>query len=792
MTLIILFLFNSKIFSQIKISGEIKDDKNNPIEFVEIQLQNNDSIIFKSELTNSKGEFLIETEKGEYILLVKQLDVIYKKQVININQDTYIGIIKIPKTQVQLQEVEVTSKKKLIERKVDRLIFNIENSISASGGDAVDALKVTPNIRVQNDNIKMIGKNNMIIMVDDKVIQLSGNELTNFLKTIPSDNIKSIEVITTPPAKYDAEGNSGLINIKLKRGKNNSWNASINTAYRQSIYPTGNLGSNFNYQKGKVSIFSSTNIAKGKSSPIETSNIYYPNQLWKNKSVRKDYTNLIGGRFGIDYQINKNLAVGIQYLGGSQKPNIKENNLTTIYNTNDYINSFIKTNANNNRINNSNSLNFHSIYNIDTIGTKIFTDFDYFKFNKSENRIFESNTLDPDYITVPDSYFSANNGTKTNFSNISGKIDIEMPLKWASLTYGYKISFSKNISDVSFYNLTTGNSIYDPSQSNKFEYTENINAFYFSGSKKIGDKLETQIGLRMETTNTKGISVTLNQENTNNYIKFFPTIYFIYNYNDNNSLSLNYSKRINRPSFNSLNPFRWYDNPFSYAEGNPFLQPSISHNIELSLIHNQNLENNIYYSKTENGYSQLTTLDELTYIQATKYVNFFNTEVLGISQSYTFNEIKWWESVNSLDLSYNKSTSKVSITNQNREGFNSYFSTNNTFYLNRKKNMIFNVNFWISPSGVDGLDKISASNQLDLAIKFFFMNKNLQLAIIGNDVFSSNRFTYTSFSNDIKQEYKNYYDVRSFRISLSYKFGSSKINVEKRSFGNDDEKGRIK
>ncbi len=211
---ILFFIFPSKLFSQIKISGQITE-KNNPIEFIEIQLQNKDSVIVKSELTNVDGKFTIVTEKGEYSLLVRQLGVIYHKQKININQDTFIGIINITKKVQQLQEVVIISKKKLIERKVDRLVFNIENSISATGGDALDALKITPNIIVQNESINMIGKNGLSVMIDDRIIPLSGADLINFLKTIKSDDIKSIEVITNPPAKYDAEGNSGLINLKF-------------------------------------------------------------------------------------------------------------------------------------------------------------------------------------------------------------------------------------------------------------------------------------------------------------------------------------------------------------------------------------------------------------------------------------------------------------------------------------------------------------------------------------------------------------------------------------------------
>ncbi|ELY2018104.1 TonB-dependent receptor family protein, partial [Flavobacterium psychrophilum] len=781
-----------KLFSQVTISGQIKDKKNKPIEFLEVQLQNNDSIIAKSELTNVDGKFTILTEKGEYQLIIKQLGKVLQKQKITAKQDTYIGVIQIIETQQQLEEVIIASKKKLIERKVDRLIFNVENSISASGGDAIDALKITPSIRVQNDKITMIGKSGMSIMIDDKLIQLSGYDLVNFLKTISSDNIKNIEVITTPPAKYSAEGNSGLVNIKLKKAKKDSWNATINSAYRQATYATRSIGGNFNYQKNKISIFSNLNYTNGASAPVETSKIYYPNQLWSNNSQRKDFNNSIGGRIGIDYQISKKWTIGIQYLGSNSKPNINENNLTTISNNSKSIDSFIKTDAENFRKNNSNSLNYHSIYDIDTLGTKVSADFDYFKYTGNDNRTFKSNSLNPNNNIIPNTYFSANNGSENNLVNYSAKIDIEMPLKLINLSYGGKLSYSKNKSDVIYYDLTSGSPIYDATQSNQFKYDENIGALYFSGTKKINDKWETQLGLRMESTNTKGISITLNQENSNNYLRFFPTAYIIYSQNDNNVFSLNYSKRINRPSFFSLNPFRLYINPYFYSEGNPFLQPSCSHNVEFSYTRNQNWENKVYYSKIDNGFYQLATIDINTNIQSFKYANYFNTTILGLSESYTFSVLKFWESINSADLSYSNSDSKVITTNQNRTGFNSYFSTENTFYLNKSKSIIFNLNFWVIPSGVSDLDINIASNQLDLSMKFLFLNKNLQLNIIGNDIFRSNKSAYKSINNNIVQEYNNYYDIRSFRIALTYKFGNTKINIENRNLGNEEEKNRTK
>ncbi|NEW78620.1 MAG: TonB-dependent receptor [Gelidibacter sp.] len=786
---LISIFFPVALFSQMRITGKIVDTESKPVEFAEIILMTNDSIALKSELSNENGNFQIENKNGNYIIQIRQLGtILYSKSLVP-NKNIDLGIIKV-ETSNTLQEIVITGSKRLIERKVDRLVFNVENSIAATGGDAIDALKVTPGLRVQNDAITMIGKSGMAVMVDDRLMQLSGDDLINFLKTIQSDNIKSIEVITTPPAKYSAEGNSGIINIKLKKAKIDSWSASVNSAYRQSTYAIESVGGNYNYQKNKISIFSNVNTSNGATAPVETSKIYYPNQLWSNNSQRKDFNNSIGGRIGIDYQLSKKWSMGIQYLGSRFKPNIEENNLTTITDYNNIVNLYIKTDAKNNRTFNSNSFNWHTIYTIDTVGTKISVDFDYFKFNSKNDRGFKSNSLDLNNNIIPNSFVAANNKNENNIVNYSAKIDVEMPLKLINLSYGGKISHSNNNSNVLFYDLTSSIPVFDANQSNEFIYKENLGALYLTGTKKIGEKWETQIGLRMETTKTDGISNILNQENKNNYNKLFPTAYIVYTHNENNVFSLNYSKRINRPPFFSLNPFRWYSNPYSYSEGNPFLQPAYGHNLEFSFTHNQNWENKFYYNKTDNGFSQITLMDVNTNIQATKFLNSFNIEIFGLSESFTFKRKSYWESHNSFDLSYSKTNSLISFTNQNREGFNSYFSTNNTFNLNSAKTIIFNINFWLSPSGVSDLDKMGATNQLDASMRFLFLNKKLQLVITANDITSSNRPNFISYSNNLRQEYKNYYDNRFFRISLTYKFGNKNINVDKRNFGNEDEKER--
>ena len=340
LSLLLIILFQNQVFSQIKISGQIKNEKNNPVEFVEIQLQNKDSIIFKSELTNAEGKFILETKKGEYSLLIRQLGTIFHKQKINATEDIYIGIINITEKEQQLQEVVINSKKKLIERKVDRLIFNIENSISARGGDAIDALKITPNIRVQNDKIAMIGKSNMSVMIDDKLIQLSGDDLINFLKTIPSDNIKNIEIITTPPAKYEAKGNGGLINIKLKKNKKDSWSANIRGTYTQTTYPAGSIGGGFNYDKNKVSISSDLGVTNGSISPIYKTTFFYPSQTWHEENTNRNFYNIIRGRLGVNYKFSEKFSIGLQYIGSNNNKKNKEKDISTIKNSSENVKIF--------------------------------------------------------------------------------------------------------------------------------------------------------------------------------------------------------------------------------------------------------------------------------------------------------------------------------------------------------------------------------------------------------------------------------------------------------------------
>lgn len=782
-----LLFFYVTAFSQYKVSGIIVND-NLPLDLASVNLLVNDSI--KEEaFTNQKGEFSFIVKAQAYDLKVMYLGELIYNDHLEITKDINLGTIKVQKT-IKLQEVNITGRKKIIERKIDRLVFNLEKSISSAGGDAIDALKITPGVRVRGDKISLVGKDRLQVMIDDKIVKLSGENLNNFLRSISSDNISNIEVITTPPAKYEAEGNSGIINIRLKKNNIDSWNAAIGSSYTQRTYGTISGIGSLNYKTKKLTLYTNLNALDGSKSLLDYNEIYYPDQQWTQNNPRKVGTKSTAGRIGLDYDLTKNWTIGLQYLGNKSNLNIDESPVTVISNyTNQNADGFISSISNTRTHDRLNSFNLSNIIKLDSTGNKILINADYFKYTNSNSRNFSGNQLDENSDIIPDSYFASINNNDQKITNFAFKADMEQKLKWINLEFGYKYSKSRTDNAIVFFDNKTGIPELDPKQSNQFKYSENINSAYVSGGRELGKKWETKFGLRMENTESNGFSFNNNQENKNNYIKLFPSAYLSYKPTENQSFFFTYSRRIDRPKYEQVNPFRMYDSPYMYTEGNPFLQPSFTNNLELVYTYKQ-LESKLYYSRLTNGFEQIGIVDPATKITRFFVDNFLTTNRYGIAETFTYDVVSWWTSTNNADLNYVSSSSVNPATQKNRNGYNAYFSSNNDFILNKKKTLALSLNYWYSLPGISGLDHVSSANSLSLAVKIYLLNKKLQLTVAGNDVFKGERYSITSYTNDTKIVYKNYYDNRSLRFTLSYKFGNQKIKVNTKKTGNEEEKNR--
>ncbi|MBB1149794.1 TonB-dependent receptor [Myroides sp. NP-2] len=771
-----------------RVQGQVVNAQSQPVEFMDVYLHNDWQSTMPHTYTDSLGYFTLEAAKGSYVLGLAEFGVQKYSRDIQLTQDVDMGKITIDQT-VLLDSILIQAKKKLIERKVDRLVFNVENSVSASGGDALDALRITPSVRIQNDKVTMIGKSAMAIMIDDKMIELSEDDLINYLRTIPADNIKSIEVIGTPPAKYASQGNSGLINIQLKKTKRDSWNALMGSSYLQNTHTSISILGGFNYNKNKWSLQSSVNSGKLRKRMLDMSSFSYPTEMWNKKAPRDIDNEYLNIRMAIDYAINTRWSSGIQYMGVIDNIRINQRSLTNIeYMDSDIVQGQIQSDSDWKSKPSINSLNWHNLYQFDASGTKMSIDLDYFNYESNELRVYKGKETMPFTCGTK---FSGFNTNTIGIKNYSLKFDIELPFSWTHLSFGGKIYQTATDNQIKLSNENKETLIYDSLETNFFSLIENNQALYFSGNTKLNDQWQLQAGLRMEVTQTIGKSRESNHLNRDQYVRFFPTVYLIYKLKESGALSLNYSKRINRPNYEELNPFKIFSNPYSYGEGNPFLNPSYSDNIELSYSQNQSWIHTFYVTKTTNGFGQLKIIDVASTSEHYRPMNYYDLFSVGISESYSFNKWNWWNSILTLDSNYSKAKSLVDNAEESKTGFNTTFSTVNNFVLNKSNTILFSLNYWFSFPGISDLYSISSSSSLSVGIKFLLLDKNMTISIQGNDIFSGERVLATGYFNQVKTTNRNYEDSRSFRFSLNYKFGNSLLKTTKRDFGNEAEQNRI-
>jgi hypothetical protein len=778
------------VFAQIQVlSGKVTDSKGTVIDYAIVELHALvDSSIIKTEVSDSNGKYnIILPSMIHSYLKVTALGFASQTKVIYDTTLTQLDFV-LNEASHEIGEVTISVQKPLIERKIDRTIFNVSQSISAIGSDGLDAIKKAPGVNVSNGDISLIGKSTVNILINDKLIQLSGDDLVNYLRSLSTDNISRIEVITTPPAQYDAAGNSGLINIVLKKNKSDGINGLLRVGYQQATLGTLTTGGNINYHHNKVSANVGMSYNYGAILPKENSTTYFPSQTFESTDKRKDTRNSLQATLGLDYELHKGGVIGFQYIGAYARPNISEQNNVVVRQSNN-LDSILYTNAYSKRLFHSNNINLNYAWDIDSIGRKLTVNLNQMWYGNNQDRRFISKNF-YGYEINPTGYESDNKTLGNQSIKITtAQVDITHPTRLLLLSYGGKISFINNNSANTFFHLQHNEYQKDASLFNQFSYTENIQALYVSASKEI-DRWSFQAGLRGEFTQTKGQSIRNNQTNTNSYFELFPTLYTQYAFDKDNAVNFNYSKRIDRPGYSSLDPFRWYITPYSYAEGNPFLQPSFNHNFELSYTCKQHYTFTAYYQRTVQTFSQASYLDTIRNIQYVKVDNLGNINSFGLTSGTTLNLIHWWEARVELSGYYNHFKSQYYngiIKEYGRPSFT--IQNNNSFTLNSEKTILGELGFNYFQGYQSEYYEVKASANVSAALKVLLLKKQLTISIGINDILATGKYQAKNLYNLTTQD--NYYDSRNLRLMLNYKLGNKKLKeVRKRETGIETEAGR--
>lgn len=780
LTLILYVIAPFTVFSQ-KISGTVINEKNQVIKDASVILKTaQDNRFSQSTFTDSSGTFkLIVKPVLGFKLIVSSSG--YQSDTVGLlarNRLDTAMIFRLKQSVQELQEVEITKKRPLIERKIDRLIYNVENSLLAESGDGIEAISKAPGIRINDLSIDIVGKNEVRVMVNERLVQLSGADLINYLRTIPASNISKIEVITSPPARYEADGNSGIINVVLKKNFSMGFNGTLNTGVILASYYNTGLTGILNYNTGKLHLGGtiSSYLAKVNSSYKETfesnSTGYYNDgsQVSRRKGVRGDLR--------LDYDLSDQVSMGLKYgynTNDNKVLNLSEATFQRLPTR--MLDSTLLNQRNGNTPLNTTSVDLYVSGKLDTLGKRLEFQSSFFAYDQVNDDDIKSTRyagIDLPQFKYPRTSIKLDKNIKI-FSN---KADLTLPYKFAELEVGAKISHIESSSYLNYSNNV------DIVGSNNFTYTENTQAAYLSASKEIG-KWAVKLGLRAEGSQTTGQSSLNIPAFENSYLQIFPTFYLKRTVDADHTLSLSLVRRINRPAYDILNPARVYTSATSFEEGNPSINPSFSNNIEAGYNYKDWLSTTIYVNFLKNGFGaiSLLTADNL---QALTYSNYINSTSTGISETISFNKIKWWESNNQFNLYLNHSSFHGGVSENTVTAYSGYASTDNTFSLNKDKTLMSGAVFWYQFPEQSDILKTDAYYSLDLSLRALFIKRKLILSAGLTDVFKTSQRTYSGIVNGISQLSTNYRDNRKFRFMMVYRFGNNKDNRSAKKFDNSE------
>ncbi|WP_407500002.1 TonB-dependent receptor domain-containing protein [Elizabethkingia anophelis] len=775
--LFLLFFADNAVAQQYILKGKVVNQSKQPVEFFNITLLKDGQQIVGQSLTSELGTFLFKAEKGNYTLILEQFGKEYFNQQIELFKDTILGDFAIDSS-VVLEGVTITSRKKLIEQKVDRMVFNVENSIASQGMSGLDALRNTPLVRIQNDNVSIVGKGGVAIMVNDRMLNLSGSELTNYLQSLRSEDIARIEVITTPPSKYEAQGNSGIINIILKKNPNLGWSGTLTSSYQRNSYNGFRTGANINYQSSKISSSIKIRQYDYTYKLAGTRNLLGTNNSILTTEARKDQAKAVGINYSLDYKINDKQNIGFIYDFNSARYNIDAEG-KSLYQRRTVVDSILYTKQKQVWKTPTHTLNAYYDVKFDSLGKKLSFTVNY--LSNIPDKVNDFNTVN----NITSAQDVVRNNSKMNYSIYSGQADLILPFKWANVEVGTKYTLFNNNSNVGYYNLVGSDYVLKPDNSNVFNYKEHNYATYVSLEKNFNEKWSAKAGLRYEYTTLEGKTQGNSSSSvTDFYGKLFPTAYVSFKPNNDHAFSINYSKRINRPDFQSLNPFRWYTNTYMYYSGTPTLKPSFNDNVEFSYSFKGKLTAGLYNQYSSNNISNIARLENGIYSNIVE--NSYNQNSIGLRLGYYETFFRIWES----SISANGYYTVTSPTIQEVEQLKVYslsYSFYNTITLNKDKTWFLLLNFWHDLPFTYA--NIKMKDQIDFSpgIRASLLQKKLNISAVFSDVFRTLKNDGYSYNNGFRSEFYNYNDHRKLTLSISYAFGNNKVKGANKDIKFDEE-----
>lgn len=791
-----------------KVTGNVKDDQGKGLDKTTVSLLNaKDSSVTKLAVTASNGGFAISAPKpGNYLISTSHIGyTTYYSKVFELSGsgDVNLGDVSLQKAASSLAGVTVTTKKPMVEVRADKTILNVEGTINATGNDALELLRKSPGVMVdKDDNISLAGKNGVRIYIDGKPSPLAGSDLANYLKSLNSAQIEAIELITNPSAKYDAAGNAGIINIRLKKNKAFGTNGSVNAGYNIGVYPKYNAGINFNHRNKGINVFGNYNYNNTKQN--NAFNLYRTvlDTVFDGRTKMIFRNESHGFKGGIDFFLDKKNTLGVLINGNLSNMSFNNKSRTPIsYKPTGVVSRILE--ANNTNDMSRDNVNFNLNYRFaDTSGHELNVDADYGFFHNDGNQLQPNYYFDPSNAPISQVIYRFIAPADINIYTL--KADYEQNFKKGRLGLGAKSSVIRtenNFQRFDVQNLSPEQKTLDIARSNQFNYSENINALYINYNRPLKGKI-IQVGLRLENTVSKGDSYGLTASGTvntsskqtfkRNYTNLFPSAAITFNKNPMSQWGISYSRRIDRPAYQDLNPFEFKLDEYTYQRGNINLRPQYTNIITLTNTYKYKLNTSLSYSHVNDVFAQLVDTADKSKSFITRK-NLAKRDVVGLNISYPFMYKTYMMFTN---FSANYSSYKADfgggsrIINIDNVSFNIY--QQHSLRFGKKKDWSAEVSGWYnSPSLWEGAFRSKSMWSVDGGVQKNIFKGKGTFKVAVSDIFFSMKWRGELDFAGQKTIASGNFESRQLKTSLTWRFGSNAVKAARqRKDASEDEKKR--
>ena len=786
--------------SQATVAGHLRNPSGKPLEFATVVLLRADSSISKGAVTDTAGRYLFEhVMAGTYRVAATMVG--YERALstpVTIGPDKLtvtVPILTVREDSHTLGTVQVTAKKPFIEQLPDKTVLNVENSVIASGGTALDVLERAPGILVdsQNDRITLKGREGTLVMIDGKPTYLSAQEVVNLLRNTPSNSVETIELITNPSAKYDAAGNAGIINIRLKRGNRaGGTNGSANVGWGYGRFPKATVGLTVNHRSsGGLSLFGNYNYDNRESfgSVDALRQIGTSDSLLtiRNLGYRPNTARTHTVKAGADYAMGKRTTIGLLLNGllSDNDAQIDNRNLVSnakgeLQQTTTMVNTSTRTMQ---RL----SANANMKHSFDTVGRDLTVDLDLSRVTIQPQDNMQTRYFNPRNEEIQPALIQRNLPPST-VTIRAAKADYVHPFsKTTKLEAGSKLSYVTSDNDVRFETLTGTDYVPDPQRTNHFLYNETITAAYLNGSRDWG-KWSVQGGIRAEHTRSLGKSITINKIVDRSYLNLFPTAFITYNASPEHQWRTSFSQRIDRPNYQDLNPFIYVMDPYTYREGNPFLRPQYTNAFQVGYSYKGETSVSLSYNHTTDAITGVN--DQQQQVLRTTTVNLAILDNISLSVSLPIHPAKWWTIRTSADVFWNAYNAEYAGQRLDYRQLSANLTVNQSFVLPHGLTAELS-GFYNSPQ-VYGQMQLKGQGQLSAGIQKTLWNKTAVLRLNISDMFHTMRGAGNVNFGTTHINFISRWESRVARLSFTYNFGNRNLKTgRQRGSGVDDEQSRI-